>query len=76
MHMRHRPVRRTATLSGTRTATSVPPGRRRVTRTLVTAVPVVVPLTMRLLFPALARRLGPRRATWPASPSIGLAAIC
>jgi CAAX prenyl protease-like protein len=61
MHTRRRPVRRTATLSGTRTTSSVPPGRRRVTRTLVTAVPVVMPLTMRLLFPALARRLGTRR---------------
>jgi hypothetical protein len=61
MPARHRPVRRMATLSGTRTPTSAAQGRRRVTRTLVTAVPVVVPLTMRLLFPALARRLGPRR---------------
>jgi len=61
MHSRHRPVRRTATQSGTRTATSAPPGRRQVTRTLVTTVPVVVPLTMRLLFPALVRRLGARR---------------
>jgi hypothetical protein len=61
MHSRHRPVRRMVALSGTGMATSAPPGRRRVTHTLVTAVPVVVPLTMRLVFPALARRLGPRR---------------
>lgn len=61
MHTRRRPVRRMVTLSGTGTATSAAPGRRRVTRTLVPAVPVVVPLTMRLLFPALARRLGTRR---------------
>ena len=61
MHIRHRPVRRTATVSETRITSSVPPGIGRVTRTLVTTVPVVVPLTMRLLFPALARRLGTRR---------------
>jgi hypothetical protein len=61
MPTRHRPVRRRATLSGTPTATSAPQGRRRVSRALVTTVPVVVPLTMRLLFPALARRLGTRR---------------
>ena len=61
MHRRHRPVRHRATLSGTGTAISAPPGRRWVTRRLVTTVPVVVPLTMRLLFPALARRLGTRR---------------
>jgi hypothetical protein len=41
-----------ATLIRTGIATSAPPGRRRVTRALVPAVPVVVPLTMRLLFPA------------------------
>jgi Type II CAAX prenyl endopeptidase Rce1-like len=61
MRTRHRPVRRRVTLSGTGIATSAAQGRRRVTRALVTMVPVVVPLTMRLLFPALARRLGSRR---------------
>ena len=60
MRTRHRPVRRTVALSRTRIATPTPPGRRRVTRALVTAVPVVVPLTMRLVFPGLVRRLGPR----------------
>src|SRR4029453_2236023 len=35
------------------------PGRG--VRALVTAVPVVVPVGMRALFPVLARRLGPRR---------------
>ena len=61
MRSQHRPVRRTVALSGTGIATSAAPGRRRVTRALVTAVPVVVPLTMRLVFPALAHRLGTRR---------------
>jgi hypothetical protein len=61
MRSQHRPVRRTVALSGTGITTSAPPGRRRVTRALVTTVPVVVPLTMRLVFPALARRLGTRR---------------
>jgi Type II CAAX prenyl endopeptidase Rce1-like len=50
-----------ATLSGTGIAISAAQGRRRVTRALVTTVPIVVPLTMRLLFPVLARRLGTRR---------------
>src|SRR5512132_133404 len=61
MHTRHGPIRRRATLSGIGMAISAAQGRRRVPRTLVTTVPVIVPLTMRLLFPTLARRLGTRR---------------
>jgi hypothetical protein len=48
MRTRHRPVRRMVALKETGIATSAPPGNGRVTRTLVTTVPVVVPLTTRV----------------------------